>query len=209
MKRGAERYGDIAANIISFVFHPLFMPLYGMLIIFSAPTLYGFLPDKFKKTLIFIILINNVLVPFSLMPYFRFRNIISSWIVNDRSERTIPLFTTTFFYLITVYLVIRYQIPVFIKAFILAAAVLSLSISIINFRMKISIHSAGAGAITILIMILSVKMHTSLIGLLIASVMISGLVLSSRLWLGSHTPREVWSGFFLGIMVPALILSFF
>jgi hypothetical protein len=209
MKKGAERLGDITAKIISVMFHPLFMPLYGMLIIFSAPTLFGFLPGKFKNTLIFIILINNVLVPFSLMPYFRFRNIISSWVVNDRSERTIPLFATTFFYFITVYLVLRYQIPVFIKAFILAAAILSLTIAIINFRMKISIHAAGAGALTALIMILSVKMHTPLTWLLIASVMASGLVLSSRLWLNTHTPREVWSGFFLGIIVPILILSFF
>lgn len=209
MRSKSERFGDHAAKVISIIFHPLLMPLYGMLIIFSAPTLFGFLPDNFKRSLITIILVNNILVPLSLMPYYRYRNIISSWVVKDRSERTIPLFATTFFYLITTYLVLRYHIPVFIKSFILSAAVLSLVISIINFRIKISIHSAGAGALMALILILSIKMHTPLTGLFIASAMISGLVLSSRLWLDSHTPLEVWSGFFLGVLVPALLLSIF
>lgn len=208
MDQGTGKSGDFIAKIISIIFHPLLMPFYGMLIIFSAPTLFGYLPVKFKKTLLIIILINNIIIPLSLMPYFRFRNIISSWVVDNRSERAIPLFTATFFYLVTTYLVIRYQIPVFIKSFILSAAVLSLAISLINFLMKISIHSAGAGALIALIIVLSVKMNTSLTGLLIASVMVSGIVLSARLWLNSHTPYEVWSGFFLGIAVPGLILSF-
>jgi hypothetical protein len=209
MKEGIQKFGDILAKIISVVFHPLLIPLYGMLIIFSAPTLFGFLPPKVKTILTFIVLINNVLVPLSLMPYFRLRNIITSWTVVNRSERTIPLSATTFFYLITVYLVVRYHIPFFIKSFLIAASALSLIITLINFRMKISIHAAGIGALTALIVILSWKMHTPLTLILIGALLSSGLVLSSRLWLNSHTPREVWSGYFLGILVPAVILSIF
>jgi hypothetical protein len=209
MKEGIESTGDILAKIISAVFHPLLIPIYGMLIIFSAPTLFGFLPPKVKTILVFIVLINNVLVPLSLMPYFRLRNIITSWTVINRKERTIPLFSTTFFYMITVYLVIRYHIPFFIKSFLISAALLSLIISLVNLRMKISIHAAGLGALTALIVILSLKMHAPLTLMLIAAVMSSGLVLSSRLWLNSHNPPEVWFGYFLGILVPALILSIF
>lgn len=209
MKEGIQKFGDILAKIISVVFHPLLIPLYGMLIIFSAPTLFGFLLPKVKTILIFIVLINNVLVPLSLMPYFRLRNIITSWTVINRSERTIPLFSTTFFYLITVYLVVRYHIPFFIKSFLIAASALSLFISLINLRMKISIHAAGIGALTALIVILSLQMHTPLTLMLIGTVMSSGLVLSSRLWLNSHNPREVWFGYLLGILVPAVILSVF
>jgi hypothetical protein len=207
MRPGFQRFNDFTAKLISVVFHPMLMPFYGILIIFSAPTLLGFLPGKVKRILTLIVLINNVIIPLTLMPWFRLRNIISSWVLNDRSERTIPLFAATFFYFVTTYLIIRYQIPTFIKSFVLSAAVLSLAITIINFRIKISIHSAGAGAIMALIIILSVKMHTALLGLLISSVIVSGLVLSSRLWLNSHTPKEVWSGFFLGIAIPGFILS--
>ena len=51
------------AKIISAVFHPLFIPVYGMVIIFSAPTLFGYLPFTVKKLLLLIVLINNVFFP--------------------------------------------------------------------------------------------------------------------------------------------------
>ncbi len=72
---------DTFARIISVVFHPLFMPIYGLLIIFSAPTLFGYLPFQVKKLLLLIVIINNVMLPFSLMPFFIHRNIISTWTI--------------------------------------------------------------------------------------------------------------------------------
>jgi hypothetical protein len=143
--------GNIIAKVISVVFHPLLMPVYGMLIIFSAPTLFGYLPIQVKKILFLIVLTDNVLLPISLMPWFRYRNIISSWMVTERKERILPLLTTSFFYSITVYIVMRFHIPLLIKSFIFTAALLSIAITIINFWYKISIHSAGIGALLALV----------------------------------------------------------
>jgi hypothetical protein len=46
------------AKIIAIIFHPLLMPVYGMAIIFIAPTLLGYLPFNVKKLLIFIMLVD-------------------------------------------------------------------------------------------------------------------------------------------------------
>ena len=35
---------DKPAKIISVIFHPLFIPVYGMIVIFSSSTLFGYLP---------------------------------------------------------------------------------------------------------------------------------------------------------------------
>src|SRR5664279_6271620 len=78
------------AKIITIVFHPLFMPLYGMIIIFAAPTLLGYLPFNIMKLLFLIILVNNVLLPISLLPFFVHHHIISSYSINERKERNIP-----------------------------------------------------------------------------------------------------------------------
>jgi hypothetical protein len=201
-----QPYGSRLAKIISVVFHPFLMPVYGMLIIFSAPTLFGFLPFNVKKILFFIVLINNVLIPLSLMPYFRLRNIISSWTIENRKERTIPLIATSFFYSVTVYITFKFHIPLFIKSFILASAFLAIAVTIINFWWKISIHSVGAGTLTALVVILSVKMHIPLTWFLITAILSSGMVMSSRLWLNSHKPGEVWSGFLLGACGSSLFL---
>jgi hypothetical protein len=201
--------GNIIAKVISVVFHPLLMPVYGMLIIFSAPTLFGYLPIQVKKILFLIVLTDNVLLPISLMPWFRYRNIISSWMVTERKERILPLLTTSFFYSITVYIVMRFHIPLLIKSFIFTAALLSIAITIINFWYKISIHSAGIGALLALVIILSVKMHTPLTWFIIGVILSAGLVMTSRLWLNSHKPGEVWSGIILGTLVTGVILSLF
>lgn len=198
---------DRLAQIVSVIFHPLLMPVYGLMIIFTAPVLYGYLPVQVKKILILIVTINNVFLPLMLITWFRYRKLISSWTVNDRKERIIPLIITSFFYIFSVYLIYRFHIPFFIKSFIICSAVLAVAITVVNFWYKISIHSTGAGALSALVMILSIKMQAPITLLMIIVTLASGLVMSSRLWLKSHTPGEVWSGFLLGIAASGLCLG--
>jgi hypothetical protein len=204
-----ENILDALAKIISVAFNPLFVPLYGLGLIFSAPTLFGYLPSSVKKNIFLIVLINNVLIPLVLMPYFRFRNIISSYHVDNRKERIIPLLTTSLLYFITSLIVFRFQISLFLKSFILAATFLIISVSMINFWWKISLHSVGAGALTGIVIVLSLKSYTPLTWYLIPVILASGLVLSSRLRLNSHNPLQVWIGFLTGLFSLILFLLAF
>ena len=200
---------DTLAKIITVIFHPLLMPVYGMAIIFSAPTLFGYLPFPVKKLLFLILLVNNVLLPLSLLPFFIRMNIISSWSLGDRKERIIPLAITTVLYCTTSFIIFRFPIPGFFKSFIYATAFLSLIVTVINFRWKISLHSVGAGALIALVIILSLKMFTPLVWYLISAVIAGGLILSSRLKLNFHNPQQVWFGFFTGIIGLILFMMFF
>ncbi len=200
--------GDIPAKIISILFHPLLITLYGILIIFSTPLFTGYIPFAVKKILLIIILINTVFLPLSLMPYFKFRNIISSWFVEKRQERIIPLITTSFFYSVTVYITFRFNIPQLIKSYIITTTFLAIAVTVINFWWKISIHSTGAGAITALVIILSVKIQSPLMLFLILVILADGLLMSARLWLDSHSPAEVWTGFLLGLVCSGPLLYF-
>jgi len=197
---------DRLAKIISIVFHPLLMPVYGLAIIFSAPTLFGYLPFNVKRLLILIMLVNNVLLPLSLLPFFIHRNIISSWTIIERKERNIPLIMSTLLYCTTTFIIFRFPIPVFLKSFIFGASILSLIVTVINFWWKISLHSVGAGALISLVLILSLKMLTPLEWYLIPVVIITGLVLSSRLKLNLHTPAQVWIGLFTGFFGLSLFM---
>jgi hypothetical protein len=209
MTNDPKGFFNTLAKIITVIFHPLLMPVYGMAIILSAPTLYGYLPFAVKKLIILIMLVNNVLLPLSLLPFFIHMNIISSWTVSERKERNIPLAITTLLYCTTSYIFFRFPVPVFLKSFIYASAFLSLVVTMINFRWKISLHSVGAGALMALVIILSIKMYTPLVWCLISSVIAGGLVLSSRLKLNYHNPYQVWFGFFTGFTGLILIMIFF
>lgn len=206
---GTQGTSDSVAKVISLLFHPLLMPLYGLLIIFSAPTLLGYLPLAVKKILFIIITINNVLIPLTLLPFFRFRNVISSYAIQDRKERIIPMLAVTFLYSVTSIIVYRLQIPVFLKTFIVATAFLSLWVTLVNLWWKISVHSVGVGALVALVFFLSVKMYTALTWHLIGVILVGGFVLSSRLRLNSHTPAQVWAGFALGLLGIAFFMLVF
>ncbi len=195
------------SKIIAIAFHPLLMPLYGMFIIFVSPTLLGYLPFNIMKLLFLIILINNVLLPISLLPFFMHRHIISSYSINERKERNVPLIIATILYGTTSYIIFKFPIPLFLKSFIFSTAILSLIVTVINFRWKISLHSVGSGALIALVIILSVKMLTPLQWYLIAVFIAAGLTLSSRLKLNIHNPLQVWVGFLTGFIGLTLFMT--
>jgi hypothetical protein len=198
-----------AAKIISILFHPLLMPIYGLLAIFFAPTLFWYLPFRVKEILFFIFLINNVLIPLSLMPFLRYRNLISTWVIEERSERVVPLLLTTILYFVTSYIIYRLQIPVFIKAYTYSLAVLSLMLLIINLSWKISLHSAGAGAMTAVIFILSVRMGATLPLQIALTIILSGFVMSARLATDLHEPKQVYGGFITGLLIQGIGMILF
>jgi hypothetical protein len=199
---------DKLAKIVSVVFHPIFMPVYGLIILLSAPTFLGYLPVEIKKIILLVVLVNNVCLPLALIWLFRFRNLISSYNIEDRKERTIPLLTASILYCTTSFIVFNYQIPFFLKSFIFATSVVSIIVSMINFWWKISIHAVGAGALTATVLVLSLKMYTPLTWYLTAVILTGGLVLSSRLRLNSHNPSQVWIGFLTGLLGISLFILF-
>lgn len=196
------------AKIIAMIFHPLLMPVYGMIIIFSAPTLLGYLPFNVKKLLLLIMLVNNILLPLSLLPFFIQRKIITSWTISERRERNIPLIITTILYFATSFIIFRFPIPIFLKSFIYATTFLSLMVTVINFWWKISLHSVGSGALIGLVLLLSLKMLTPLDLYLISAIIAGGLVLSSRLKLNLHNPLQVWVGLFAGFFGLTFFMMF-
>lgn len=200
-------YIDNTARIISVAFHPVFMPVYGLLLIFFAPTLFGFLPFNVKKILLSIVLLNNVLLPLSLLPYLKYRNQITSWTMESRRERMLPLFLATILYAATTYMIIRYPVPLFIKTFIVGIFFVSLALTAINLWWKISVHASACGALSAMIIILTFRMNSYLLWPLITVIVVSGLILSARLKLNAHSSAEVWAGYFLGLAVLSLLMG--
>jgi hypothetical protein len=199
-------FTDKMARTVSVLFHPFLIPVYGLVIIFIAPTLYNYLPFEVKKLMILIVLVNNVLLPLSLLPFFVHHNLIKSWFMNERRDRRIPLIISTILYIVSTYIIFRFKVPFFLKSFFLAVAFLSLTATLINFWWKISLHSIGAGAILALVVILSMRMYTPLLWYMIPVIIAGGLILSSRLQLNLHNPGQVWSGFFTGVLGFSLIV---
>lgn len=208
-KETTKRIGDIIAKTLTIVFNPFLMPIYGLLIIINSPTIFSFLSKDIKRLLLLIVVINNSLLPFTFLSYMKVRNFISDWLIFNRGERMVPMFSSAIFYGLTVYVTYKFNIPAFIKLYFVAALMMALVMGAVSFWIKASVHAAGMGSIVALIIVMMIKTHAPLLGYLIPSIILAGLVMSARLWLNAHSAKEVWIGLLLGLLCTGLVLYLF
>ena len=81
----------------------------------------------------------------------------------------------------------------------------SLVCMLINNFWRISIHSYGWGFATYLVVFEYSYLFNSGIVVSMIVILLSGLVLSSRLYLGRHNNLQVHLGFVIGAAIPALL----
>jgi len=198
-----------AANILSIVAHPVFLPVYGLLIIFNAPTFMVHLPASLKRIIFMLATINMTVVPMAFLPLLKYRKLIDSYQMDSRKERIIPLAMGTMMYIVTTIIFFSYEIPQLIKLFMMASSVLSFLLLVITFWWKISIHAAGIGALLASVLVLSLRMMADLTPILMGLLILSGVLLSSRLFLKAHKPVQVYSGFLLGLFSMFIVMMIF
>lgn len=207
--KSANKTLEVISNIISVIFHPVFLPVYGFLIIFNAPTFMVHLPTGLKRVIISLATINMTVVPLALMPFLKYRNVIKSYKMDSRQERIIPLSIGAMMYIVTCVIFYSYEIPQLVKSFTLAASLTSVLILLITFRWKISAHAAGMGALLATVIVLSIKMMANLSVLWIPVLLFSGLVLSARMILKSHNPSQIYAGYIVGFIPVFTVMMIF
>lgn len=194
------------AKILSVVFHPVFIPLYGLLIIYGSPTLLSFIPSQVKRMILILVTTNNVLLPMSLTAVLWSRGAIKSFNASGRNERILLLTFTLMMYSLTAFVLIRMQVPNLIKVYFAAIAIVILFTLIISTFYRVSLHAAGFGGLLVLIVVMIFLYQISMVWQVIAVFIAGGAVMSSRIYLEDHSPEEVWAGLLTGAAVMGLSL---
>lgn len=197
----AERLATMFSNILSWVFVPLLMPVYGIVLIFSLSILSM---SAFNTKLIFtlIVLVANFVVPMIAVFLLKKMNLVSDVGLNGRGERTIPYIITLVCLAGTGLFLYLKGAPVWVAMFYEGGALAALINLIVNFRWKISAHAAGmAGIVAMLIQIMKEGSPSGDITWWIeASILLCGLLCSARVWLGRHTLAQVLAGSAVGFL---------
>ena len=97
-----------------------------------------------------------------------------------------------------------YRLPMW-SLLMLLITVASLGCMLINNFWRLSIHSYGWGFATYLVVFQYSYVFDSGTVMSMIVILLSGLVLSSRLYLGRHNNLQVHLGYFLGMAVPAVL----
>ena len=131
----------VVANIISWLFMPLLIPTYCLLLTLFTISFDGFLsgtgslwslPDEIKWALLNLFLIFTLIAPGISLLVLRNRKMISSIEIHDRTQRFFPILLM-FFYSIALFLLLFLKtkdtsIPHFIFTFPLAGALVSIAL---------------------------------------------------------------------------------
>lgn len=191
---------DIFSVIISFIFHPIWLPFIGLWIFFHSGTFLQYIYDNEVKNIIYLmVIVNTAIFPILLTFYLYYRNFISDIFLNERKERIYAYLGTLLFYFITLFFLLKLNIPLIITRFILGSSIVVIICFIINFRYKISAHMAGWGGLTAAIYLLATKLNAPVENWFIFSVIAGSLVGWARIWNGNHNIFEILSGYFVGL----------
>ena len=197
----AERAITRMSNILSWVFVPLLMPVYGILLIFSLSFLtYAAFTTKLVFTL--IVFGANFLVPMLLVLLLKKLGMINDIGLNGRKERLIPYIITIVCMAGTGLFLFLKMAPLWVAMFYCGGALAGLINMLVNLKWKISAHAAGiAGVVAMLIQV--VKAGPSAEGTvwwIVGAIITAGLVGSARIWLGRHTVMQVLAGSAVGFL---------
>ena len=196
----------LMAKIISVILHPMFMPVYGMLILFNSGTFLSYLPGPAKRIVLIIIVVNTIILPLSVVPFYLTQKVIKSIHMDTSRERIIPLTMNSIFYYLGFYLLNRLQIPDLIKMYLLASFSVVVVTLFVSLKWKISIHMIGIGGLTGAIISISWHLGVDMKAIWMGLILCSGLTGFARLELNKHTPAQVYSGFFTGFLVAGGVL---
>lgn len=194
------------ARILTYTFQPLLMPLLAVFLYFQLKSTHVVtLPVELKTTVYFIVIVPFTIVfpGISLLLLYRSK-VIESLHIRHREERLLPYIVFLLYYGMAYYLMNQFRayMPPSFFSLLLAGIAAVLTGFILNFFIKVSVHSIAifnvAGALiacTQLVPMVSMKEAIYLHSFLL---ILAGGVAWSRLYLGAHTPAQVWLGIFSG-----------
>lgn len=189
------------AQLISWVFQPVLMPLFGALIFLNLP-FYSFrlLPDPVFWYVIICNMLFTLLLPVLIIfLLFRFE-MIKTLQLHNKEDRIYPIIFALAFQVANFYFLTKAQLPSPYLHFLLAG-VFSLFISLIVTQYwKISLHMIGIGGVCGGILALAIIWPVDLRLLIGGLFIIAGLTATARLVLNAHNLAQVFAGFFAGFL---------
>lgn len=167
-------------------------------------------PDN-RNTIIGLICVFTFVLPAINLLMLRYFGSVTSITLYSRTQRIVPFFLISLLYILITFLFI-YKLPFsqnFNKLMMIITTMVIVSFAI-TFFFKISVHSlAACGAIGILLPLNNATEEALLVVPTVFVILAAGTVMSSRLLLEAHTPKEVYYGGVVGFAIGFLGMILF
>ncbi|HSN60600.1 MAG TPA: hypothetical protein VLR49_06680 [Ferruginibacter sp.] len=191
------------AVLLSYVFHPVFIPLYAVFfLVYLHPSYFSGFADTNKFRTVLIVIQNAVFYPLFCILLLKGVGFIGSLYLRTQKDRIIPYIASGIFFFWT-FLVFKQQniYPRILPAFMLGVFLSSSAALIANIYFKISMHAIGLGGLLGLFLVIAYSNSMLMTWPLAAALLITGLVCTARLVLGSHDQKDIYAGLFMGVIL--------
>ncbi len=199
-------------KIISYIFQPLLIPTFSVVMLMQL-SIYDVVGNYYKIFAIFGTFLFTAFLPALPILIMYHKGQIKDLFISEKKDRTIPYLFAFLSYLF--WIIFLSQILDFPTSFVAIAigTVISIFLMIfINLKWKISAHGAGMGGFVGALIAVSFILNINPLSLIILSLIISALVIISRIYLKAHTFSQALAGFSLGaacVILSSFIYSFF
>jgi len=189
------------------VFHPvLFATISALLYFMIQPHA---LPKVFVYKILAVIFISTYIIPILFLFILKQRNSIDDFHLKTIKERKLPVL---FFITITVLLAMRlieiHVVNLLAYSFYGAALAMFMVFVLFYFKIKTSLHTLAIGGLTGFIIVISYHYKMRLLILISALFILFGIVAYARLKLKAHSIKEIYLGYFIGIISQFLVYFF-
>jgi len=189
---------------ISYIFHPLLMPLLGVIFYFSKTPRY--IPLPIIKAKLISVFILTIVLPVLLYYLLRTIRQVDSIHLRTTKERIIPLALNAIIIVLVILRILPQNEVIELYYFflgILLSTIACLILAILKF--KSSIHMIAMGGVFMFFIALSIHYKINVNGTIALLFILTGAIATSRLYLKAHDTIELIIGFFIGL-VPQLIM---
>ncbi len=198
---------DFILKSVSFIFHPLIMPLLGVLFYFSKTP--RFIPEPVMKAKIFSIVILTIILPILLFFLLKTVNKVDTIYLKTTKERVLPLLINSIIVALILYRVMTFneieELFYFFVGILLSNLIcLILALS----KIKASIHMIAASGFFMFATTIGIHFKININGTIALMMIILGAIATSRLHLKAHTNQELIIGLFTGLVPQLFLMNF-
>jgi len=189
------------ANFISIALHPFLVPTYFFLvIIFFAPAILRPINADLYLHLMALISITSFFIPALLFSSLRFTAVISSFTLESKRERIVPILFIAGIYAVSAYLFYdRFFLAKILFVSYFTIALLAIILAIFTTYIKVSLHSAAICGVFGLFYALQLKYpDLDFVNITAMCALVSGWVMSARMSLNAHDGKQVLFGGIIG-----------
>ncbi|MBR7054216.1 MAG: phosphatase PAP2 family protein [Prevotella sp.] len=187
------------SKVVSAVASPLYMPVIGLLALFTFSYL-SLLNWQVKLYILIHVVLFTIMLPTTLIRiYCRYRGWNKEDLKEDRQKQTIPFVITMANYFWCYYCLSVNHVPYTIRCILVAAMMVLIICALIQRRWHISIHTAAMGALTGAVVAFAEVFSFNTTWWLCLILLMAGMVGSSRMQLQGHTLGQVVGGYFIGM----------